>query len=632
MKKFLCLSLCMATAAGAWLMPATARAESVGLEMAVPEGVYIFVHGKRNDERAFLDKHWAVVWQELKKTNIHEEIKKLILSNAPASEAEAAAQHMDQVCGLLSAVDWAGLFQEEMVFAGRMMFPVPEYVVLTRPNKESMEKNVAALQAIFNAASESQPGVSVTQTEVNGAKTWTMTWSGVPTQLSMFHVNDVVGFGMGEGLTRNALNTLTGGESMPALVKTARFKTAFEGLPKAEDESVFFDMQMLVNGLDTMMKGMMPPPPAEGETTADGEPATAEGQMPDEAAQWMKLMHACFSEMRMLDYSAAVGYTDGLKTYNVSKAALAKDAKERTFYKALGKPNAVKKFSEYVPKGATSFSVSSGFDFGGFYNAAIEFTKANVPNGEGYVGQWEAMQEQIGFNVKNDLLSWLGTGGVSVSLPGSSPMGMGGDWVMMIEVTDAAAADEKISTWINQLATIMQQNGQMLNPQPTAIAGNEKFFTLTHPQLAMFLRPVVGVHGKHLILASGSGAIESVLNTADGKTPSILENERFKNEGLQPDAPVQSISFTDMRGTFKGYAMGMGMAGGMGAMFTAGMPPEQGQAAQAVLGILAKLAPVVAAMDFYESTASVTTFDGQTYMTKTVTTYQPFKEEPAAAE
>lgn len=614
-----CLSLAFAAAA-ACLAPASVHAQSVGLDAAVPEGVYIFVHGKQNSERAFLDKHWARVWEELKKTNIHEEIKTLVLSKAPAEEQEIARQHMDQICGLLSAVNWGDLFEQEMVFAGRMMFPVPEYIVLTRPNKDTLEKNVAALQSIMSSAQNAQPGISIEKIELEGGSMWSMMWTGVPVKLSMFHVRDVVGLAVGDGLMTQALDTLAGRGDLKPLIASERFKAAFDGLPAAEDERVFFDMALLVDGLDQIF-GSIPQP-----QTAEGEPAP-------EAAAWMGLTKAFLGELRMMEHVAAVGYTEELRTINVAKTTLAANAKEKTFYKALGKPSSITKFHEYVPNAATSFSVSSGFDLGGFYNGLIEFAKAHVPGGEGYLAQWDGIQEQIGFNLQKDLLAWMGTRCVSVSLPGSGMMAMGGsDFVWMVEVTDSTAADEKITTWLNKLSTMMQEHGQMLSIAPATIGGNEKFMTLTHPAAAMFIRPVVGVHGGYLVLGSSGGAIEKVLQTAGGQAPSILENARFKAEGLSPDGPVQSVSFQDLRGAYTGMAQMMGMAGGMGQMFTAGMPPEQGQVATAILGMLAKMAPVVAAMDFYESTACVTTFDGQKYMTKTVVTYEPYKEEPAPVE
>jgi hypothetical protein len=77
------------------------------------------------------------------------------------------------------------------------------------------------------------------------------------------------------------------------------------------------------------------------------------------------------------------------------------------------------------------------------------------------------------------------------------------------------------------------------------------------------------------------------------------------------------------------------MMGMIGAMIP--MPEEEGaQIVRTIFGMLQKLAPVVARINFYQSEASVSTFDGRIYRTETVTNYKkpapPEEEANAAAE
>jgi hypothetical protein len=60
----------------------------------------------------------------------------------------------------------------------------------------------------------------------------------------------------------------------------------------------------------------------------------------------------------------------------------------------------------------------------------------------------------------------------------------------------------------------------------------------------------------------------------------------------------------------------------VGTMVSASIPdPEAQKAIGIVCGILGKLAPVVEAINFYDSSAAVTTFDGNAWHVRSVTHY-----------
>ena len=80
-----------------------------------------------------------------------------------------------------------------------------------------------------------------------------------------------------------------------------------------------------------------------------------------------------------------------------------------------------------------------------------------------------------------------------------------------------------------------------------------------------------------------------------------------------------------LAGLVGGGSMGLGMAGAM-------IPDQDARPIIAkIAGMLAKLTPVVRKIDFYKSSASYTTFDGQAWHTRAVTHYVSPAERGAAA-
>lgn len=610
------LSHRIAVLSGVLLMAAApAMAAKKSLATAVPEGVYIFVHHQANPEREFLDKHWANVWNELAKANIGADVMQLIKAQQPPADQATFDQSMEQIMALVKSVDWSQLCGKETVFAGKMMFPMPDYVFLTRPDPESLEKNTKALETILNKAADAEPNLLLQKIDLEPGTMWTLVVSGTPVSFTMAEVDGVLVFGLGQQLIGSALDSLRGKESdHKPLVSTDRFKAAFEGLPEAEDTRVMFDMNMMLDGMQQMFAAI-----PEQKAGDDGGPS--------EAAQIKKLMASIVDELHLLDYIATVGYTEGLKTHNISKMMLSKDASSKVLYKAMGKPNGVKDYAKFIPQNAKSFSVNSAWDLSALYAGVRGFVKENVPDGEQHIAELDGMQQAVGFNIQDDLLSWIGSKTISVSMPGGmSAMGMGGgEFVMMLEVSDQEKADAKIGGWLTQLNTMLQQNGAQLVMSKATVAGDDSFTSIMSPMMPI-IKPVIGVHGGYLIIGSSANAVGSVLATAAGDQPNILDSATFNADGILPTGPVYSISFTDMRGSYRETAQMLGMAGGFGSIIVANLPPEQAQVAQSVLGIITKLAPVIAAMDFYQSEATVVEYDGRKFMTTQVVTYLPYKE------
>ena len=156
----------------------------------------------------------------------------------------------------------------------------------------------------------------------------------------------------------------------------------------------------------------------------------------------------------------------------------------------------------------------------------------------------------------------------------------------------------------------------------------EGFRQVTHPMMMMMLKPVIGVKDEWLIVGTSAEAINKCLAVAGGDAPSIMENKRFREDGLIPKGPVRSASFTDTTNFGQELGAALGVIGMVGGMATASMPDQPEDArqakriAQTMLSTMMKLSPVLQKLDFYSSESAVTTVDGLVMRQERVVTYK----------
>ena len=94
------------------------------------------------------------------------------------------------------------------------------------------------------------------------------------------------------------------------------------------------------------------------------------------------------------------------------------------------------------------------------------------------------------------------------------------------------------------------------------------------------------------------------------------------SEAIIPDGPFASIVLTDWRNLGEDLAAGVGIGSMVCGMMGAAVPdPEARPVLGKISSILSKLAPVARKIDFFKSTSSCTTFDGQVWHSRGVTHY-----------
>lgn len=591
------------------------------LTRAIPADAFLVVHARGHDGQAFLKKQWARVWKAVEEAHFERDIKKMITA-MNAAQDEGAAEEFEnqwrQVNDLLAGVDWSTLWEREFAFAMKLEFPMPQFVMLMVPPTDKVKADFDGLSAFLKTIA-GFGGDDLTFNEDNQGDTTIHTLgfanAPFPVGLMLARHQDTLLVGFGTTMPEQVLAMLQG-QTGTTLASTPRFQQAFGKLPTPTDSLTFFDAAKLNSQLGIVigqaMEMNMPPAGPDG--------------APDESQEQMKgLVSKILAAVNLFDYVASVDSTDGLKTVSHCVTVLSDDAESSPLYAGFFGKAPIENPLRYIPKEASDVSVFNGVDLGALYKGVIGFVKENVPGGGEQIATFEQQQSEAGFSIENDILSWIGGGFSTFTVPGQTQYA-NAEWVMMLTVTDEAKAREMLARLFTFAEdALAEQPGGVSDAQ---ITGAEGFKSIVHPMLGMIgiTRPTLGVVDGYVMFGSSPKIIEQSLAVAAGNAPSFAKSERFLKEGVPPTGNVISIAFSDTSKTGEQIGQALQMAP-MAAM----MPPMSGFFAQPgagqILRIISKLGPIVRKLDFLLSSASVTSRQGNTLVTKSVTNY---RQPPAA--
>ncbi len=354
------------------------------------------------------------------------------------------------------------------------------------------------------------------------------------------------------------------------------------------------------------------------------------GKNKKQEAIWRTVAQRIFDGPAMFDYSATVEYTKGYSTYSDTIAALVPGASDNPFYPVVGNPQPFTKLGQYLPEETLSYSVNAGVDLNALYDFVIKTIQMVGPEGQQTLDKWDKMQQEIGVNVRDDILSWLGSRTRTVSLQHDR----GG--VLMLQVRNDEKAKSSITSAIDFIVKNMQEQSAQ-NPMlamfmiRTAPLNDDELPGFQSLMFGMSPQPIVwGVRDGQLMFGSNADAVKLCLATAAGKHPSIKDNQRIMKEAIVPDQPFVSATLTDQRNLGREMSQLIGalsMGSGMFTMFIQDVQTRQ--TLSKVVNIIAKLGPAVSKIDFIKSKSTATTFDGKAWHTKMVTHYVSPEEHAA---
>lgn len=351
-----------------------------------------------------------------------------------------------------------------------------------------------------------------------------------------------------------------------------------------------------------------------------------------DAEQWKQFAERVADLPGMIDYVASSSHTEGYSVYKDEVTVLKSGASKRAIYPVFAGRKPVADYDKYLPKETVSFAVGAGIDWTALYDFIGNIVKDVDVDGQSAWAMWEGIQQRMGLDVRHDIIGWIRGDYAQVSMKTA----MGEQSVMMLGVKDEDLARKQLDTALAHVMKIMpelaKKNPAMammgIRSTPTNRDSLPGFHNI---YFGMMPQPVVcGVIDQHLVFASSADAVELCLATAQGKHPSVRDNETVMAEMIHTKRPAQMVSFTDQRNTGNELAQVLGMVGVFGGMAGMAIPdPDAQKVLTSVLKIVAKLGPVAQKIDFFKSTSYAVTFDGQTWHKQSVTNYRSPKERLA---
>jgi tetratricopeptide (TPR) repeat protein len=722
-------------------------AEERPLASAVPEDVFLFVHGRHNPERAFLDAYWGEVWDAFVASGIVEDLTGLVMGAMEDDQRAVMERLNERFAGLIDAVDWGGLVGGETAFAERMPpmrfvgkgnpVATPDYVVLFRPgpgaDRDAIHAGIEALMEALVDEVRDLAGVELDLERRQEGDVQVLVLSAdqaVPKEagiaLALGRSGGIHFLSFGTEMLDDVVGLLNGSAELRAMADSPRLRSALERLPAPEDELTFFDMQNLRSDLDAMFAGIFEMAAAQQvsdqvRNTGENAEAVALRQKgievyqadqyeealklmeaslevdpsdsttiyniaclhallghPDQALEWLDrsveagfhapaklgsdedltslrgdprfeaavararelsgpaggeeisiartLLTRLLDSMGILDYAATVTSTDGHSTYSDSLSVLVEDAQGNPLYPVLAGGTPIEDFTRWLPREATSFTVDSSLSVQALYGFVRDTVQGMGPAGEQGWQAWEDAQLKMDFVVEEDLLSWMGPTSVQASLD----LDAGAGWILLMEALDEEAAREGLDWALELIPEMIAELAAQAPPlammqmrvSPTQNAELEGFHDVS---MGMMPQPMVfGVRDGWMMMGSSQDALLTAIRTASGEHESVRANEALMAKLLVPDGPVQSIRFTDHTGDAQEAVAILGAVAMGGGMVASQIPdPDEREVVTQLLRILGKLGPVIAKIDFYDSSASYTRFDGRAWTTHAVTHYVP---------
>lgn len=332
----------------------------------------------------------------------------------------------------------------------------------------------------------------------------------------------------------------------------------------------------------------------------------------------------------MIDYVASTEQTDGYTVRSESLAVLVPNAGQRPFYPVIAARKPSDDLLRFLPKETLSFSATNGPDLDALHIFLRDTVRQFGPEGEAALAWWASFQQQIGFDLERDVLSWLDGDSLSVTLDD------GQQWAMFIRVSNEALAREKagqaVQFFTEQVTQLAAQMPALNMLSATAFPlDDERLPEFQSLRFVMVPQPVVwGVSQGYLIMGSSADAVVRCLDTAAGKHPDIRQNRRLMAQAIMPEGAFDMCSLTDLRSAGDDAAEAIGIVTMISGMAGTFIPePEARQMLGRIAAMLSKLVPVVKQINFYKSSASCTTFDGQAWHTRTATHYFAPDERPS---
>ncbi|GJM23404.1 MAG: hypothetical protein DHS20C15_33190 [Planctomycetota bacterium] len=577
----------------------------------VPSDAHLVVHAVSDPELQFLEDYSWEVYDAVRDARFDELLLDVMAdAGAPEHEIEGVRQARDMIVTLLGSVDWWEMVKNEIVYAQevRPVVPgtlMPSMLFVCRPDAakvDGLEHSLATLLATMSSLSEDNLRFvrTVSTEEANAPHIYQLCvepLGGMPL-LQMAVFGDKLLLGVGQHFFDRSV-ALMDGSSSAALTSSERFTNAMGDLPKGCSQVTFVDMQGMMGGY------------RDGLIELLGNIGVS-----DTGLSVVDDLHGLID---CIDTVAEAVHAEGSTVIKESwvRYNTGERAAKNPVLAGMHHDSASDQLLGFVPAEATAFRMHSGFDPRPVYDWALDRYNAYVPDADKHMIVWNGIQAAFDMSVRDDLLSWLGSPSVMVSLPGSSAIA-GDEWVSISLLDDHKAAKKVMMRFEAVFEAIVPPLLSQLRAEAGDAAGMLPTIRIENAGASSGMRKVVitapfmpvppvyyGVTGRLLVASSSEDGFEHVMSVAAGEADGIDAHPLLTGSTALPGEELVAASLTPWGRHLDQLRAGIQFASGMLPGMVAGMSggggnsnPEVEAMMKLGSGVLTRVNTILSHVDF----------------------------------
>lgn len=580
----------------------------------VPESAHLVVHGVAEPSMAFIDDYTMEVFGAVRDARFDEMVIEIMeAAEAPTDTLNEVKGARDMIYALLGSVDWYALVEQEVVFAQRVEPAIvgtlmPSMIVAGRPapeHLEGLERSLSSLMATVGSLAPGELRYRALPASDGGARIYKLEIMALgEVSIMQLAVDDErVVIGMGDGLFGDTV-ALMEGRAGGRIVDSPRFLKAMGQLPDGCGQMTYVDMNGMLGGYRDGLVDLLRPQGISGTGLA------VVNELHDLVSVVDTVTEAVYAEGSTLITESWVRYDD--------EAAAAGNP----ILAGMRNSDASEQLMEFIPYNATSFAVRDGYDLAPLYNWSLDRYREFVPEAEAHMIAFNGVQAALDLDIEEDVLSWIGSPSVSVTLPpNTAGFGASDEWVSVMILDDTRAAKKCISRFESVFTAIVPPALELVAEEAPpgtmlpkiSIEGMDsptglRELSVQLPMPVPIPPMTYGVMGRLFVSASSEEALEHVLATAAGEVASVWEHELADVPGKLPGEPVVNARLIPwgqyMRQLREALMIVNGVIQGMAGPMLASSHGEAQREGKLIVtiaaGVLSRLQGILEHIDFLE--------------------------------
>ncbi len=618
-----------------------ATAPRLQLQELVPSSAYSLWHMRQDPSMQFVRDGTEKVMKAIQDARFHELISEgLEMAGAGSEEAAQLSGLIDLVTALVGSVDWDALTENELIYAEGPKAPthwtppgLGSMLLASRIDSDRVDEIEGALANLLGAAGGLTEELELQREERRGddgsTRVYSLRLAGMDhiPLLQMAVRGDLLMLGFGVEFFENALEILEG-KSTQSLVRTRRFKDAVGTLAENTSSLMYFDAHRLFGWLKESIPQIMMTMPGAQKAIAPVQDVIG---------------LADFS-----DISVTTVHAEGLDLVSECWTTYRPEAVEagNPFYMAMRSAQPTGELLDFVPANAISFSLSQDLDLRPFYRWALERFEFYVPQASDTLLEIKAAQAIMDLSIEDDVLSWLGSETLAVTLPSERFPGTT-ETVMVSRLRDPDGArkvidrvhavfDAMVPPLLERLEKELASQGEsspirklkMTDASGSFPSMKQLEIAVSVPMLPIPIPQIptvkFGVIGNYLLITTSEQALETVFSVAAGETDGLWEHPAFVDGQRLPSQAVSSVSLQPLGLQMQETAAVFGtLSATLGFVLNA--QPSQDIPLELVGQAMQKVAGILRSIDFYDDVVcySEMSEDGMTRYSRSSTRYLP---------